>query len=201
MYSKSIEKLIKEFSKLPTVGPRTAGRFVFYLINKGEAESKELIKAIEEAQSKIKICSLCFKSFEGEGELCAVCADPRRDKNLICIVEKEMDLEALEATHQFKGFYFILGGLLSRLNKNKEELEARLQNLITRIKNNEVRPRCEVILALNPTAEGQNTALWLRRQLEPLGVKITQLGRGLPVGGELEYADEQTLSSALNNRS
>lgn len=197
MYSERIEKLIKLFSKFPTVGPRTAARFIFYLINSSNEEVEMLLETIRQLKEKIKTCSLCSKSFEGEGELCPICSDPRRDKEIVCIVEKEVDLEAIENTNQFKGLYFILGGTVSGLEKKeeKEKLEKRLQKLIERI--GEIK---EIVLALNPTTEGQNTALWLRRKLEPTGIKITQLGRGLPVGGELEYADEDTLSAALEGR-
>ncbi len=198
MYSESVEKLIKLFSKFPTVGPRTATRFVFYLINQPKENTAELLKSIEELKKKTKVCSLCSKSFEGKEETCLICADPRRDKTMLMIVEKEVDLEAIEKTNQFKGLYYILGSTLSRLSeKNKKDLEDKVNKLIERIKKDSI---TEIILALNPTVESQNTALWLCRKLEPIGIKVSQLGRGLPIGAELEYADEQTLSSALDNR-
>jgi recombination protein RecR len=200
MYSPTIQKLIELFSKFPTVGPRTAARFVFYLTRLPKEKVDELLKAIEELKTKIKICPLCFNSFEGTEELCPICQDPRRDKNIICLVEKEVDLEAIEKTGKFKGLYFVLGGTISGLEKEKEKerIEERVEKLENRIKeNSEIK---ELILALNPTTEGQSTALWLQRKLKNLGIKITQLGRGLPVGGELEYADEETLSSALESR-
>ncbi|MCL5010671.1 MAG: recombination mediator RecR [Patescibacteria group bacterium] len=202
MYSKSIEKLIKLFSKFPTVGPRTASRFVFYLIKKPADEIKELTETIEELKSKIKICSLCFKSFEPENseELCSICADTRRNKEVLCVVENEIDLETVEKTRQFKGLYFILGGVLPVLKKENEQktLEANVEKLCDRIKiTHEVK---ETILALNPTPEGKNTALWLKRKLEGAGVKISELGRGLPLGGEIEYADEETIAAAFESR-
>jgi len=200
MYSPTIQKLIELFSKFPTVGPRTAARFVFYLIKAPKEEVDKLLKTIEELKKKIKICPLCFKSFEGEGEICQICADPRRDKTTLCIVEKEVDLEAIEKTGKFKGLYFILGGTISGLEKEEEKrkIEERVEKLKERVeKDKEIK---EIILALNPTTEGQSTTLWLERKLKPLNIKITQLGRGLPVGGELEYADEETLSSALESR-
>jgi recombination protein RecR len=202
MYSPTIQKLIDLFSKFPTVGPRTAARFVFYLTRLPKEKVDELLKAIEELKTKIKICPLCFNSFEGEGEkdICSICQDPRRDKTILCLVEKEVDLEAIEKTGKFKGLYFVLGGTISGLEKEKEKerIEERVEKLENRIKeNSEIK---ELILALNPTTEGQSTTLWLQRKLKNLGIKITQLGRGLPVGGELEYADEETLSSALESR-
>ncbi len=219
MYSQTIENLIKLFSKFPTVGPRTAARFVFYLIKKPKEEIDELLKSIEELKNKMKICSLCFKSFEPDSStlrsvsnradrtdlkqapdlLCPICADTRRDKTLLCIVEKEVDLEAVENTHKFKGLYFILGGTMAGLKKEQEkkQIEKRLDKFVERIKKDSIK---EVILALNPTTEGQSTALWLKRKLKDSKIKTTQLGRGLPVGGELEYADDETLSSALENR-
>ncbi len=203
MHPKSIQKLIDIFSKFPTVGPRTAARFVFYLVKIPKEKIKELIKAIEELKVKIKICPLCFKSFEAgesEGELCSICQDKIRDRSLICVIEKEVDLEAIEKTGKFKGLYFILGGTISGLEraKQKEEIEERIKKLIKRVRKERIK---EIILALNPTTEGQNTSLLLQRKLKNLGIKkITQLAKGLPVGGELEYADEETLSSALESR-
>ena len=237
MYSPAIEKLINLFSKFPTVGPRTAARFVFYLLRTPKEKVEELIKSITELKEKIKICSLCFNVFETqskEKEFCPICSDPKRDKSTICIVEKETDVEAIEKIKKYKGLYFVLGGVISGFEKKgvKEEIESRVNKLINRIKGetsfasastkastdakalvdksadkkaSEVK---EIILALNPTIEGEDTSLWLERKLKPLRqaqgkdleVKISKLARGLPVGGELEYADEETLSFALKNR-
>ena len=151
-------------------------------------------------KEKIKLCPLCFKSFEGEKELCSICQDSRRDKSTVCLVEKEVDLETIEKTGKFKGLYFILGGAMAGFEKDKQkkEIEKRIGELISRIEKDKTIK--EIILALNPTTEGQSTLLWLQRKLKPLEIKITQLGRGLPVGGELEYADEETLLSALEGR-
>ncbi len=199
MYSPSVQKLIDLFSKFPTVGPRTAARFVFYLIKVPEEKVKELVKSIEGLREKIKLCPLCLKSFEGEKELCSICSDPRRNKAIICIVEKEVDLEAIEKTGKFKGLYFILIDIISGFRKEEQtkKLEEKVKKLEKRIQEEKVE---EIILALNPTTEGQNTSLWLQRKLKGLNKKITQLGQGLPRGGELEYADEETLSSALESR-
>jgi len=197
MYSPSIQKLIELFSRFPTVGPKTAARFVFYLLKKRKEEIEELIKAIERLKKNVKYCSLCFKPFEGEGSICEICKNPQRDKSLLCIVEKETDLEALEKTKKYKGLYFILGGTVSKLKK-EDIKKLRISKLKERIQKD---PRIqEIILATNPTVEGEATALYLERVLKPFGKKITRLGRGLPIGGELEYADEQTLKEALKGR-
>lgn len=197
MYSPSIQKLIKLFSRFPTVGPRTAARFVFYLLKLSPKETSEIIGAIYELKEKVRLCSLCFKPFEAENNLCEVCSDGGRDKATLCVVEKETDLETIEKTKKYKGLYFILGGTLSRLRKKDIE-SLRLKEL------KEVSQKAEeIIIAINPTTEGEATALYLERWMKknlPAGRKITKLGRGLPVGSELEYADEETLSSALESR-
>ena len=196
MYSPTIQKLIKLFSKFPTVGPRTAARFVFYLLKLTDGEIKELIESISVLKETIKQCSFCFNPFEGEGELCEICADPRRDKSTLCVVEKETDLVPIEKTKKYLGRYFILGGTLSKFN-HEDLNQLRTDELLARAKDEEIE---EIIIATNPTTEGESTTLYLERILKPLNKKITRLGRGLPVGGELEYADEETLASALEGR-
>ncbi len=197
MYSPSIQKLINLFSKFPTVGPRTAARFVFYLMGLKKEEADEIINSISDLKKNVKVCSFCFNPFEGEGELCQICSNPIREKTLLCIVANEVDLTAIEKTMKYRGLYFILGGTVSALRKTDmeklktKELEARLKN------NQEIK---EIILAFNPTPDGEATILYLERMLKSFGKKIARLGRGLPVGGELEYADEETLSSALESR-
>jgi recombination protein RecR len=197
VYSPTIQKLIDLFSKFPTVGPRTAARFVFYLMQKPKEEIEELIESISNLKKNIKICPLCFGPFEGEEEFCQICSQPSRDKSLLCIVANEIDLQALEKIKKYQGLYFVLGGTVSRLRKADIE-KLRIKELEKRLKND--REIKEVILALNPTAEGEATSLYLERLLKPLNKKISRLARGLPVGGELEYADQETLSSALEGR-
>jgi len=214
MYPPAIQNLIKRFSKFPTIGPRTAARFVFYLIKLSGEEISELIKSILELKEKVKLCEFCFNPFEppthtlvgseGNRNLCEICSDSARDKTLLCIVEKESDLQSLEKIKKYKGLYFVLGGTVSALRKSDIE-KLRIKELEERIKNPEKfgitgADFQEIILALNPTTESEATALYLERILKPLGKKITRLGRGLPVGGELEYADEETLSSSLEGR-
>lgn len=197
MYPPVIQKLIDLFSKFPTVGPRTAARFVFYLMRLSKKEIEELIKSISDLKEKVKTCSFCFNFFEDEGKLCEICSNPSRDKSLLCVVASEIDLQAIEKTKKYNGLYFILGGTISTLKKADIE-KLRIKELEERIKKStEIK---EIILALNPTPEGQATTLYLERLLKYFNKKITRLGRGLPVGGELEYADEETLTSALEGR-
>jgi len=195
MYSKSIQKLIDLFSKFPTVGPRTASRFVFYLIKLPKEKFDEFLVSLVNLKKSIKICSSCFNPFEDSEEiLCPICRNNSRDKTLLCIIEKETDLISIENTKNYKGLYFILGGTI---NLKKENKNIRIEELKKRVKNSDLK---EIIVAINPTAEGEATALYIERELKPFNIKITHLGRGLPVGGELEYADSETLTSALEGR-
>jgi len=202
MYPKSIQKLIDLFSKFPTVGPRTASRFVFYLTKLSQDKFEELSSSIQDLRKNIKICSFCFDAFEdSEENLCPICRDKSRNRELLCIIEKEADLESIEKIKKYKGLYFILGGTIS-LKRNKKKL--RIEELKERIKENDFK---EIIIATNPTPEGEATGLFIERELKPKpgftekpGFKITHLGRGLPIGGELEYADPDTLSSSLDSR-
>ncbi len=199
MYSPSIQKLIELFSKFPTVGPRTAARFVFYLVGKKKEEIDNLISTISKLKENLKLCKFCFFPFESifPEELCEICRNPTRDKSLLCIVEKEIDLISIEKTKKYNGLYFILGGTVSALRKNDIE-KLRIKELEEKLKKSpEIK---EIIVATNPTTDGEATALYLQKILKPFNKKITRLGRGLPIGGELEYADEDTLSSALEDR-
>jgi len=167
-------------------------------------EVDDLLKEIIILKKNVKMCSFCFNPFEGESELCQICKNPSREKNLLCVVEKESDLISIEKTKKYNGLYFVLGGTVSTLKK--EEIEKlRVKELIERIKNPEKfgilnAKFQEIILATNQTTEGEATALYLERVLKPLSLKISRLGRGLPVGAELEYADEETIGSALEGR-
>ncbi len=203
MYSPTVQKLIDLFSKFPTVGPRTAGRFVFYLIQKPKEEIEEFLNSISDLKKNVKNCSLCFNAFEPsvslsqEEKLCSICSNNSRDKTLLCVAANETDLITIEKIKKYNGLYFILGGTISTFKKTDVE-KLKIKELEARIKNSpEIQ---EIILAINPTAEGETTILYIERFLKPLNKKITRLGRGLPVGAELEYADEETLSSALESR-
>jgi len=200
MYPRSLQKLIGIFSYFPTVGPRTASRFAFYLLKASNSEIEEFISTLQNLRKDIRQCSFCFNPFEVAEDvrqtgLCSICRNEMRDRALLCVVEKESDLEHLERTKQYHGRYFILGGLNGILKKEG------LQNIRAKeLKDRMMGEIQEVILALNPTTECEATVLYLERLLKPFGKKITRLGRGLPVGGELEYADEETLRSALEGR-
>jgi len=197
MYSKTIQKLIDLFSKFPTVGPRTASRFVFYLLRLPKEEIEKLILAIQELKANVKICPSCFSHFEGKNQFCEICYNPARDKSILCLVANDIDLKAIEKTKKYQGLYFVLGGVISKIKK-KEVEDLKIKELENLMKN---RPEIkEIILAFNANSEGEATSLYLERLLKPFGKKISRLGRGLPVGGELEYADEETLSSALESR-
>jgi len=204
MYSPLIQKIINLFSKFPSIGPKTAARFVFYLTKMPKEDFDDLINSLIELKEKIKLCPFCFNFFEGENELCEICSSPLRDKKTLCIVEKETDLQSIENTTKYNGLYFVLGGTLSNLRKKDIE-KLRIQELTDRIKepqkfNISTNGFEEIILAINPTPEGEATILYLERLLKPLNIKISKLAKGLPIGGELEYADIETLSSALDNR-
>ena len=192
----TIQALINLFRDFPTVGPRTAGRFVYYLIRQPKEKTDELISALQELKNKIKICPECFSPFESA---CPICSDPRRDKNLLCVVEKETDLLSLENTKKYNGLYFILGGTVGMMRK-EDVSQLRVEEFKNRIKKNNF---TEIIVALNPTPEGKVTSTLIeniiKENLSP-APKITRLARGIPAGGELEYADEETLGSALLGR-
>lgn len=200
MYPPIIQKAIDLFSKFPTVGPRTAVRFVFYLIKLPQEKFEELSSSINDLRKSIKICPSCFNPFDPSAapkqEICSICSNNSRDKGLLCVVEKEADLESIEKTKRYKGLYFVLGGTIS-LRKNNEK-KIRIEELKEKIKKGNFQ---EVIIATNPTAEGETTALLIERSLALFFQgRISRLGRGLPMGGELEYADPDTLISALDSR-
>jgi len=203
----SIKKLIELFSKFPTVGPRTASRFVFYLIKLPKDKIDELTNAVAELKNKIKLCLFCFSPFEssdsikaGQSDLCPICQNPLRNRQLLCVVEKETDLMSIEKTKKYNGLYFILGGTVATMKKSDID-NLRIEELSDKIK--ESKKFTEIIIATNPTPEGKATSILIERALKSLTVpafKITHLAQGLPVGGELEYADEETLESALEGR-
>lgn len=205
-YPPKIQELIELFSKFPGVGPKTASRFVFYLLKKQDSQINEFLGVVADLKKSIKICKFCRNPFEPKlkQDLCSICLDPLRDKSLLCVVEKETDLLLLEKTGKYSGFYFILGGLLSPLKKRETE-KLMLESLLKRIKE----PASfglinagfkEVIIAISYTTEGEATSLYLERELAPLNLKVSRLAKGLPIGAEIEYADEETLSSALESR-
>ena len=196
----SVQKLIELFRKFPTVGSRTAGRFVYYLMKLPKNNVDELISAILEVKNKVKLCGNCFFPFEGENNICNICADQRRNKSILCVIEKENDLISLENTKKYNGLYFILGGTVSSM-KNEDLNKLRTEQLKKYVSNNKF---TEIIVALNPTPEGRTTSILVETAIKEIKAnplpKITHLARGIPVGGELEYIDEETLESALEGR-
>ncbi|MBC7333269.1 MAG: recombination protein RecR [Actinobacteria bacterium] len=193
-YIKSVEKLINEFRKLPGIGPKSARRIVFYLLKLTREEILEFSKALVEMKDKVRFCSICFNL--SEGEMCSICSDATRDRKKICVVQNVSDVTVIEATGEYKGLYYVLGGLLSPIEDIGPE-EIRIPGLVKRVESEGIE---EVILALNPTVEGEGTAMYLKKVLQPTGTRITRLASGLPVGGDLEYVDELTVGKALSNR-
>ena len=199
MLPSPIEKFIEIFSKLPGIGPRQGTRLAFHFINAGKNKIDETARAINNLKS-LKLCSQCFAPHLNEGSLCDICKDPRRDKKFIAIIEKETDQLSLEKTKKFRGIYLILGELVkSGVLENIQKL--RLNHLKSFIEKELGGQAEEIILAINPTAYGDLNALILTQELKPFAKKITRLGQGLPRGGEIEFADEETLTSAFERRS
>jgi recombination protein RecR len=189
-----VAALINEFSKLPTVGPKTAARLVFHLLNRPRHEAQALAEAIVAVKDRVRFCSTCFSLTEEDP--CTVCADERRDAHTVCVVAEAKDVYAVERTGAFKGRYHVLGGLISPMDGIGPS-QLRVKELIERIGREDSR---EIILATNPNAEGEATALYVSRLIHPLGITVTRLAYGLPIGGDLDYADEITLTKALEGR-
>lgn len=191
----SIQKLIDEFSKLPTVGPKTAERYVFYLLKQNPENLQALAQAIAELKEKTTTCRECFSL--AEANPCNICTDTKRVKDQLCVVADTRDFLTIEATGSYLGRYFILGGELNQIEGVGPE-QLNINQLTEKLKDKEIK---EVILALDPTMEGETTVLYLTKLLKPLNLKITRLAKGLPMGADLEYVDELTLSNALKYRS
>ncbi|HVD15222.1 MAG TPA: recombination mediator RecR [Actinomycetota bacterium] len=194
MYEGPVQDLIDELGRLPGVGPKSAQRIAFHLLKVEPADAERLARAIHEVKAKVHFCKVCFNV--AEGELCRICRDPRRDPSLVCVVEEPRDLVAVERTQEFKGRYHVLGGAISPIEGIGPD-DLRIRELLRRLESEGVR---EVILATNPNIEGEATAMYLARLLTPLGVRVTRIASGLPVGGDLEYADEITLGRAFAGR-
>ena len=187
-----VARLIDEFHKLPGIGPKTAQRLTYYLVRMPEEEAKGLAEAITSVKDKISLCSKCFNITELDP--CNICSDPKRDPSAICVVEEAMDIVSLERTGSYNGLYHVLHGAISPMNGIGPD-ELKIQALLGRIDN-----VSEIILATNPNIEGEATAMYIHRLLNPFGISITRPARGLPVGGDLEYADDLTLGRALEGR-
>jgi recombination protein RecR len=189
-----VAALINEFSKLPTIGPKTAARLVFHLLNRPRNEAQTLAEAILAVKDKVHFCSICYSL--SEQDPCEFCTDDRRDARVICVVAEAKDVYAIERTNAFKGRYHVLGGLISPMD-GIGPAQLHVKELIERMAREEPG---EIILATNPNAEGEATALYLSRLLQPLGSIVSRLAYGLPIGGELDYADELTIAKALEGR-
>jgi recombination protein RecR len=189
-----LARLVEQFRRLPGIGAKSAIRLAYHVLAMDREQSRELADAIIEAKDKIGYCSVCFNLTDCDP--CQVCRSDARDTGLICVVEEPQDVAAMERTREYRGRYHVLHGSLSPLDGVGPD-ELRLKELLARMNDGEIN---EVIMATNPDVEGEATAMYVARLLKPLGVKVTRIGHGLPVGGDLEYADEVTLSKALENR-
>ena len=191
-----IQNLIDGFSRLPGIGPKTASRLTFFLLHAPETLSRDLAEALQALKIETANCQVCYNITTAGREQCNVCADSDRDATLICVAEDPLDVIALERTGSYHGRYHVLQGLLSPIEGIGPE-DIRIKELLARVRSGDIE---EVILATNPSMEGDATAMYLMQQLAPLGVRITRLARGLPVGGDLEYTDQSTLVRALTGR-
>lgn len=191
----SIEKLINELSKLPGIGPKSASRLALYLLKKPDLDLTMFSEAISNLKKDVLFCSICHNMTETEP--CAVCTDSSRDKTILCVVEEPLDAQALDATGAYKGMYHVLGGVLNPLEGIGPDT-LNIASLMQRLEKDGFK---EVILATNPSLEGETTANHIQKLIQPLGLKVTRLARGLPIGGDLEYADEITITRALQGRS
>ena len=190
-----LQRLVEQFERLPGIGSKTAQRLAYHVLNLPEDRAKEFSDAIIQAHQKIRRCEICCNF--SDQERCPICRSETRDKSVICVVETPRDAIAIEGTGEYKGVYHVLHGVISPLNGIGPD-QLCIKQLLARLNNGEVG---EVIMATNPTVEGEATAMYLSRLLKPLGVKITRLAYGIPVGGDLEYADDVTLARALEGRS
>jgi len=189
-----VSRLIEELGKLPGIGPKSAARLAYYLLRIPEAEARALAEAIIAVKDKTVLCSSCQNITDSDP--CAICTSDERDHSIICVVKEPLDILALERTGRYKGLYHVLHGVLSPMDGIGPE-DLKIKELLERIKTGSVK---EVILATNPNLEGEATAMYIQKLLSPLGLRLTRLARGLPVGGDLEYADEVTLTHALEGR-
>ena len=192
----SLQLLINALERLPGIGPKSASRLAFYFLRAPEEVAQDLATALSELKANTALCQECFNITEAGRERCEVCKSSQRDGSLVCVVEEALDVLALERTGGFQGKYHVLQGVLSPIEGIGPD-DLKIKQLVARVAKGEIK---EVILATNPSMEGDATALYLRQHLEPLGVKVTRLARGLPVGGDLEYADQNTLLRALSGR-
>lgn len=193
-YAPSIEKLIESFEKLPSIGNKTAARLAFHILDASEEETKEFVQAILDAKKNLKYCSTCYNITDNDP--CPICSNVNRDHSIICVVEDVRDVVAMERTHEFKGIYHVLHGSISPMNGVGPD-DIKIKELLAHLMEGNVK---EIILATNPRVEGEATAMYISKLVKPLGIKVTRIAHGIPVGGDLEYTDEVTLSKALEGR-
>ena len=197
MYAGPIQDLIDELARLPGIGPKSAQRVAFHLLKSEDEDARRLAQTILEAKEKVRFCEVCFNI--SDQQECQYCRDPRRDRTLICVVQEPPDVIAIERTREFKGLYHVLQGAISPIDGIGPD-DLRVKELVARVGPEHDGEVKEIILATNPNTEGAATAMYLARLLGPLGIEVTQLASGLPVGGDLEYADEVTLGRAIEGR-
>lgn len=193
-YSPSIEKLVEAFERLPSIGHKTAVRLAFHILDLTKEETDEFISSITNAKQNLKFCSKCYNI--SDTDPCPICTNQKRDQSVICVVEDVKDIIAMEKTHEFKGVYHVLHGSISPMNGIGPE-DIKIKELLARLNKEVVK---EIILATNPRVEGEATAMYLSKLIKPLGIKVTRIAHGIPVGGDLEYTDEVTLMKALEGR-
>lgn len=193
-FTPSLERLIEQFARLPSVGKKSAQRLAFHILNMSDEEAKKFTDAINDARTSIKKCTVCCNLTDGE--VCHICESPTRDKSTICVVEDPRDVIAIERTHEYNGLYHVLHGVISPMNDINPE-DICIKELIHRLSDDTVK---EVIMATNPTVEGEATSMYISRLIKPAGINVSRLAYGVPVGADLEYADEFTLIRALEGR-
>jgi recombination protein RecR len=193
-YSKPLERLVHELSKLPGIGIKSAQRLAFYILRQPAPEIDKLIRTITEVKQQISYCSICYNMTESDP--CSICSDPQRDKSKICVVEDPNSLLTIERTNEYNGLYHVLLGVLSPLDGIGPE-QLKIKELLKRIKQGDIK---EIIIATSPNVQGESTALYLARLIKPLGIKVTRIAFGVPVGSDLEYADEVTMAKAMEGR-
>jgi len=194
MYEGVVQELIDELGRLPGVGPKSAQRIAFYLLQTDDEQAQKLAQVLLEVKERVRFCEICGNVTEEKQ--CNICRDARRNRTAICVVEESKDVQAIERTREFRGLYHVLGGAISPIEGIGPD-QLRIKELMARLGNTEIQ---EVIIATDPNLEGEATATYLTRMLSPLGIKISRLASGLPVGGDLEYADEVTLGRAFEGR-
>ena len=193
-YAPSIEKLIQCFERLPSIGHKTAARLAFHVLDWSKDQTDDFVNSIINAKNNLKCCSKCFNI--SDTDPCSICSNTNRDKSVICVVENVRDIVSMERTHEFRGMYHVLHGSISPMNGIGPE-DIKIKELLSRLNSEKIK---EVILATNPRVEGEATAMYLSKLIKPLGIKVSRIAHGIPVGGDLEYTDEITLTKALEGR-